>query len=122
MKMNNKVVKIAICAILAILTAAATGHASKWCRSGTVTQTGPNPYATQISAAASPYVIFMTCEEADAVADTWTTPRRFVILDDENKDANYATALSAAASGKSVETLLMGTSANSLIEIIYLKQ
>ena len=117
----KKLLKQASVVVMGILITATASHAGVWCDSGTVTQTGANPYASQISGAASPYVVYLTCETAGIGGSTWATEKRFVILDDANKDANYATALSAAVSGNPVRLLLMGTTADSLIEIIYVK-
>ena len=117
-KISKKIVYLAGIVFFVMLNIT-TGQAATWCENATVTQTGANPYANQISAAASEYVIYLTCEDASI---GWATERRFVILENTFKDSNYATALTAAVSGNPVRVLLMGTSENSLIEILYLRK
>ncbi len=117
MKTSRKLMYV-IGAVFFLAMSVGTSYASSWCENATVTQTGVNPYSGQISPQASEYVVYLTCEDTTG---GWATERRFVILDDASKESNYATALTALSTGNSARVLLMGTSENSLIEIIYVK-
>ena len=104
--MSMRKITIITGVVLSLALSAGFAGAAMTCRGVTLTKAGARADTTT-----KDLVVYLKC------ADTWTNAR-FYYLQDGMEDAAYATALTAIATGKTVDVELSTTTNGSLINFI----